>query len=181
MRLDWASLTALSSRSHTTPGDAHRTDTSVARSRAGCSRGKASLRLLLSALSIGVALTPRIAAAQAPPYTFTQIKAINDPANTPVTCVGMNNLGTVVASIGQGVWRGGVGQTSTRIATDGSGLCPSINDLNEVAYVSDIGLIRQPSNGSPTILATSAAFPFLASGRTYLPSIASDGSALLPR
>jgi hypothetical protein len=141
--------------------------------------------LSLLALCIGVALVPRSAAAQAPHYTFTQIVGLNDPASTSLYCVGMNNLGTVVASIGggmQGVWQGGVGQTFTQITPDPpASVCPSINDSNEVAYVSDSGLIRQPSNGSPTILATSAAFPFLASGRTYLPSIASDGSALLPR
>ena len=78
----------------------------------------------------------------------------------------------------QGVWQGGVGQPFTQIAPEASvSVCPSVNDSNQIAYVTPTGVIRA-SNGSLTTLATSAAFPFANGYRTYVPSIASDGRSV---
>ena len=101
----------------------------------------------------------------------------------------MNNAGTVIvvfAPSGSGsnqLWRGS-GASFTQVAPSLAGLCASINDMDDTAYLranypttSITSLVRN-SGGTLTILARSDTAPYLFAGTTYLPSLSNSGSAV---
>ncbi|HEX6313720.1 MAG TPA: Ig-like domain-containing protein, partial [Gemmatimonadaceae bacterium] len=125
--------------------------------------------------------------AQAIEYTFTKIADTNDNAAIAgPTCVGLNNLGTVLVSFAGQLWQRRDGQPFTQVAPQIANLgCSSINDFDEIAYVVYDGpatnrfrLVRD-SNGTQTTLVSNFDVPALdASSRLYLPSLSNNGSAL---
>jgi len=147
--------------------------------------------LLLYTVLFGLVPT-EVAWAQAVSYTFTRIADTNqDSGLGGVSCVGINNLGTVIVtfsptgSANLELWRGdGDGQPFTQVAQAITGLCASINDLGETAYarphadpqINQVFLVRN-SNGNVITLADSINDGFH-SGTTYLPSINNSGSVL---
>ena len=119
------------------------------------------------------------------PYTFTRIAdTIADERLAGPNCVGMNNLGTVIVTFSGELWRGGKAQTFSQVSDAVAGICASINDLDEIAYVTYSppntlpNFLVRNANGSLTTLARSDTFPALHAGRTYLPSLAANGSAV---
>jgi hypothetical protein len=127
--------------------------------------------------------------AQAPKYAFTRIADTNtDPDLGSVSCVGLNDLGTVALTFTNGgvneLWRGN-GVTFTKVAEKVGGLCFSINNQEEFAYVTNppppgpLAKLVRNSNGVLTTLASSDTWPFLDGGsRMYLPSLNNSGHAV---
>jgi len=152
-----------------------------------CHTGRASLigRTLTFVLLSNIIGSSSVAHAQTP-YTFTKIA---DTAQNPdahidgIYCIGLSNNGTVVVSAVGLLWRGD-GQSFTQVSANNDSLCPSINDLDEIAYITHTppptvpnDLVRN-SNGTLTILAQSDSSPSLNTGTTYLPSLSHSGSAV---
>src|SRR5688572_727358 len=114
--------------------------------------------VLLRALLITTAICT-VVQAQGPPYTFTRIADSNtDPGLGGPNCVGINNLGHVsVSFVPNGssvvqIWRGdGVTFTQTASSIAG-GLCFSVNDLDETAYV----LNNYPTTGVTSLVRNNA-------------------------
>ena len=120
-------------------------------------------------------------------YTFTRISDTNnDPGIAGACCVGLNDLGTVVVafapsgSVTLELW-GRRGDAFTQLAPNIGSVCPSLNDLDETAYIvpdpqtGHITLVRNAS-GAITTLASSISAPYLFN--TYLPSLNNLGSAV---
>ena len=147
----------------------------------GLHGGKACGIVLAMIALVGL---PSAAAAQPLPYTFAKITdTVVTPAVAGVSCLGMNDLGTVVVHLGDGsLLRGRDTSSLTVVHPSQSGICPSINDSDEIAYMRRIGtthlleLVRD-SNGSEAILATGAGSPALYGATTYLPSLNNAGRA----
>jgi hypothetical protein len=144
-----------------------------------------AVSIALAAIALWSA-SPAIARAQAPAYAFTRIAdTTTHPVLAGPNCVGMNNLGQVMVTVSGGaIWRGD-GQSFAQIAAATGTLCPSINDLGELAYVLNnvptvnVHSLVKNSNGVLTTLATSITAPQLdASSRTYLPSLNNSGNAV---
>jgi hypothetical protein len=140
--------------------------------------------LTLVTLLWSAAVVP--AHAQFPPYRFVRIA---DTANDPdahingLSCVSLNNAGAVLIKNNQNeLWRGNGGPLEAIVPSGAHGLCPSINNLQEIAYLTVDGstpvLVRN-LDGVLTELARSTAFPFLYGPTTYLPSLSDTGSALI--
>jgi hypothetical protein len=127
--------------------------------------------------------------AQSTVYRYTRIASTaTDPAAglNGVYCAGMNNQGTVVVhTSGAGasaLWKGNGGPFTAVEAQDVAGLCPSINDAGDIAYVLAhhpeqfvTSLVRN-SAGTKTVLARNDVSPFLATSM-YLPSLNASGHA----
>ncbi len=123
--------------------------------------------------------------AQVLPYKFVRIA---DTVNNPdahidgVNCVVLNNAGTVIIKNGQAaLWRGGGGSLEL-VASSVGGVCRSINDVGEIAYLTTAGgtpVLVKNLGGSLVTLATATSSPFLHAPTTYLPSLTSTGSALI--
>jgi hypothetical protein len=132
------------------------------------------------------------ASAQTLPYKFVKIAdTVDNPSAVinGVYCVGINGSGMVVIKNSQNaVWRGNGGPLEEFQASNAAGICPSINDLGEIAYLSATNpgspvltsvLYRRLDAAPPATLASAATFPFLYSPTTYLPSLSDAGSALV--
>jgi hypothetical protein len=124
--------------------------------------------------------------AQTTQYTFTKIADTVDNVGLQATsCVGLNNLGTVIVSFNGQLWQRRQGQPLTPVALISNQNCSSINDLDEIAYVVYDGpatnmlrLVRD-LNGILTTLVTNFDVPALDAGSSlYLPSLSNSGSAL---
>ncbi len=154
------------------------------------------LRVLVLSLTTSLTLIAAsgVARAQTAQYTFTRIAdTVNDDAGLGgVFCVGLNNLGTVIvffSPVGSGIgqiWRGnGQPGSFTQVAPDvAMSQCPSMNDLEETAYlvqpdktVAVVALVRN-TNGTPIPLASSNGNPPLdgSSNGAYTP-LSNSGSA----
>ena len=139
-------------------------------------------RVLFSAIAlIGM---PIVAAAQPLPYTFTKITdSVATPGVGGVYCLGMNDLGTVVVHLGNGaLLRGRDASSLTVVHPAMGGICPSINDSDEIAYMRRIGVTHlfelvKDASGSETILASGTGSPALYPATTYLPSLNNAGRA----
>lgn len=125
--------------------------------------------------------------AQGTPYVFTRIAddVHHDTGLRGADCVALNDVGTVVVTFfpagasTKHVWRGN-GATFTSVAAGLGGNCASINDLDEIGYLtggSPTRLVKN-SNGVVTTLAAADTMPSLAGGITYLPSLSNAGSAV---
>jgi hypothetical protein len=129
---------------------------------------------------------PGTTAAQPLPYTFTKITdSVATPGIGGITCVGLNDLGTVVIHTSSQLLRGRDEASLTVVRDVGltSFQCPSINDSDEIAYVRRIGTtalleLVKDANGSETILATTTGSPALSYVKPqYLPSLNNAGRA----
>ena len=144
-------------------------------------RSRAAARRLVFA-AIALLAAPSAAVAQPLPYAFTRITdSVATPGLGGVYCLGMNDLGTVVVHLGNGALLRGRDPSSLTIVHPAmSGICPSINDSDEVAYMKSISgsqvLVRDAS-GSETTLASSIGSPALYAPTTYLPSLNDAGRA----
>jgi hypothetical protein len=145
-----------------------------------------STMLVAALVLLGVSTSQRIHA-QATEYTFTRIAdtAHDNALIAGPSCVGLNNLGTVIVSFSGQLWQRRQGQAFTKVADTANSICSSINDLDELAYVLYDGpatnkfrLVRDNS-GTITTLVSNYDVPALdASSRLYLPSLNNSGSAL---
>src|SRR5687768_13494699 len=83
---------------------------------------------------------PIAAAAQPLPYTFSKITdSVATPGLGGVYCLGMNDLGTVVLHLGNGALLRGRDASSLTVMHEAmSGICPSINDSDKIAYMTAI-------------------------------------------
>jgi hypothetical protein len=124
------------------------------------------------------------AGAQVLPYKFVRIA---DTVTNPeaqidgLSCVGLNNAGTVVIKSQNVLWRG-TGGSLEMVASSAFGVCPSINDSGEIAYMTSIGgtsVLVKNLDGSVVTLASATSPPFLYLPTTYLPSLTSGGTALV--
>jgi hypothetical protein len=145
-------------------------------------------RFALAAVAVTV-LPPLPTAAQPQPlpYTFTRITdSVATPGIGGISCVGMNDLGTVVVQMGDTLLRGrdAASFTVVNAHAGGNSLCPSINDTDEIAYMRRIGTTAQyelvkDAGGSETILATTLGNPGISSVKpSYLPSLNNAGRAV---
>lgn len=98
--------------------------------------------------------------------------------------MGIGNSGTVIFTSGSQLWRGDGQSNPSQVSANAGTLCGSINDQDEITYITWTPPNTLPNylvlntNGVETILARSDVSPFLHSGRTYLPSLANNGSAV---
>ena len=122
--------------------------------------------------------------AQPLPYTFTKITdSVATPGLGGVSCVGMNDLSTVVVRLNtQQLFRGRDAASFTLVTASAISLCPSINDGDEIAYttggpVGSIILVKN-ADGSVTTLASSTTPPSLYSPNTHFPSLNNVGRAV---
>ena len=145
-----------------------------------CLSSEKACRVVLAAIAL-VGL-PSAAAAQPLPYIFTKITdSVATPGVGGVYCLGMNDLGTVVVHLGSGaLLRGRDASSLTVVHPEMSGICPSINDSDEIAYMKSISgtqeLVKDAS-GSETTLASATGSPALYVPTTYLPSLNNTGRA----
>jgi hypothetical protein len=145
-------------------------------------------RFALAAVAVTVLPTvPTAAPPQPLPYTFTKITdSVATPGIGGISCVGMNDLGTVVVQFGDTLLRGRDAASFTVVNTSagGNSLCPSINDSDEIAYMRRIGTTAQyelvkDASGSETILATTLGNPGIHTVKpSYLPSLNNAGRAV---
>jgi hypothetical protein len=153
---------------------------SVARLLAS-SRAVLAASALVALASIAV---PRPASAEAIQYTFAKIADTSEESRLAgVSCVSLGQSGTVVVTFSGELWRGD-GQTFSQVSPRASGICASINALDEIAYTTNGAqstlpqyLVRNAA-GAETVLARSDVSPFLHNTRTYLPSLSASGSAV---
>ncbi|HLG55442.1 MAG TPA: choice-of-anchor tandem repeat NxxGxxAF-containing protein [Vicinamibacterales bacterium] len=138
---------------------------------------------LLFGLLLALMATPGVAYAQATQYTFTKIAdTISNPGVGGISCVGLNSRGTVIAVFQGQLWRGD-GQSFTQVTPVIASICPSINDFDEIAYVShnsqtNISTLVKNSGGTLTTLARSDTAPFLDGGsNTAYTPLSNSGSA----
>jgi hypothetical protein len=151
-------------------------------------RAGAVCRFALAAVVVTV-LPPLPTAAQPQPlpYTFTKITdSVATPGIGGISCVGVNDLGTVVVQMGGTVLKGRDAASFTVVNANagGNSLCPSINDTDEIAYMRRIGTTAQyelvkDAGGSETILATTLGSPGISPVKpSYLPSLNNAGRAV---
>lgn len=129
-------------------------------------------------------LVPDSARAQTE-YTFTKIAdTLQDARLAGVGCLSLGNSGTVAVMFAGELWKKADGQPFSQVSPRAAGPCASVNDFDEIAYVTWSAQSTLPAylvrntNGIEVTLARSDSPPFLHSGRTYLASLANDGSAV---
>jgi hypothetical protein len=90
-----------------------------------------------------------------------------------------------VIAVTGALWRGDGQSNPSQVSANLQSICASINDQDEIAYITYIPPNTLPEylvrnfNGTLTTLAASNASPFLYGGsKTYLPSLANNGSAV---
>ena len=122
--------------------------------------------------------------AQPLPYTYTKITdSVATPGLGGVSCVGMNDLSTVVVRLNnQQLFRGRDAASFTLVTASTISLCSSINDSDEIAYTTggpggSVILVKN-ANGSVTTLASSTTPPLLYSPNTHFPSLNNGGRAV---
>lgn len=155
------------------------------RMESSCAASRRSrLRVMIgTALLTALFALPPAANAQTH-YTFTRIAdTVQIPSVASVGCVGIGDSGTVIWTA-DGLWRGDGQSNASRVSANVLGICGSINDQDEIAYFTytppstlPYSLVRN-ANGTLTTLARSDGSPFPHSSRTYIPSLANNGSAV---
>jgi len=139
---------------------------------------------IVTAFLTAVFVLPHAVGAQTH-YTFTRIAdTLQVPSVTSVQCVGLGNSGTVIWTVAGEVWRGDGLSNASRVSANALSICGSINDQDEIAYFTytppstlPLSLVRN-ANGTLTTLARSDVSPYAHNGRTYISSLANNGSAV---
>ena len=122
--------------------------------------------------------------AQPLPYTFTKITdSVVTPGLGGVSCVGMNDLGTVVVRLNNQQLHRGRDEASFALVTASTfSLCPSINDSDEIAYTTGgpagSTILVKNADGNVTTLASSTTPPSLYGPNTHFPSLNNIGRAV---
>ena len=138
--------------------------------------------LLLGGLCVCL---PAAVSAQVP-YVFTRIAdTVQNPGTGlgGVNCVAMNGYGVVVVKTGTGAVMTGSGAAFSTVTPSSGTICPSINDVGEIAYVRPgpgpgIASLVRNANGVETTLARTDTAPNLSPGSSPHTAINDAGKVL---